>query len=362
MNKRFKKIAGIALGLIITTANILGNATFALAANDVIATVQGTVVKGTTSDLLCLYNTSEGTYQIKIDSDTNLSGCKVLSVGKAVKVAISRGDDNYLHAVTIEGTGQNKLVSVDTENSVTVSGTVLDSTTEEMMILKTTQGDMCVKIDPTTDMSGCRVVVAGMKINVTVARGSDAVMHAVRISDSYATDTNGSYGYTDNTVATTGTVTDTTPVSVEGTVAVSGNPADGTTEQMLCLNTDSGIMKVAIDSKTDTSGGFVFTAGNKLTVYVYRGDDAVMHAAKVVGKRAELTENSAASTTFTGTVSSSSTEDTLVVLTSGGTMKFKVDANTALNGGKAVLKGKAITISATTGSDKYWHATSITVR
>lgn len=361
MKKKLMKTFGMVLGIALAFTNVTINSA-SVYATEIIATVQGTIAKGTTNNILYLTNDSEGTYQIKIDSETDLSGCKVLTVGKTVKVAISRGDDNYLHAVRVEGTSANKMVNVDTENSTTVSGTVQENSTEEMVVLKISDGDMFIKIDPTTDLSGCRVVVAGMKVNARVARGSDAVMHAISISDSYSTDTvSTTYTYTGSDTTTTVSTT-TEATAPEGTVAVSGTVADGSTDSMLNLNTDSGIMKIAIDESTDTTGGFVFTTGNKLTAYVYRGSDAVMHASKTVGKKAETVERGAASTTFTGTISSSSTESELVVITSGGTMKFKVDATTTLSGSKALVKGKAIVVSATTGGDKYWHATTLSVK
>ena len=352
--------------LVVSTALIMMMGTFlngieTLAAPEIIATAHGTVSKGTTANLLCLYNTSEGLYKIKIDSDTDVSDCKILSVGKAVSVELVRGNDGYLHAASIRSSAKSNYVSVDTNNSTTVTGKVLESSTESIMVLETAQGEMQIKLDPTTDVTGSRFIVSGMKARVVVARGDDAYMHAISVADAdYTADiaTTGSTSFSYDVVNNSSQ----TVVAPEGTTAVTGNPQDASTYKMLYLKTDSGVMQIAIDEDTDTSGGFVFTSANELTAYVYRGNDAVMHAKKITGKKAEVAESGSASTTFTGTVSSSSTEDQLVVLTSGGTMKFKIDANTVLKGGSGVLKGKAITISATSGKDNYWHAVTLTVK
>ena len=71
-------------------------------AAEVIATVHGTVSSGTTSELLRL-STREGEMQIKLDSGTDTSGCKILLPGSKVSVSVSHGSDGYLHAVKLTG-------------------------------------------------------------------------------------------------------------------------------------------------------------------------------------------------------------------------------------------------------------------
>ena len=58
-------------------------------------TVSGTVMSGTTSELLLL-STKEGKMEIKIDSGTDTSGCKVLLPDKKINVTVSHGSDGYL--------------------------------------------------------------------------------------------------------------------------------------------------------------------------------------------------------------------------------------------------------------------------
>lgn len=57
-------------------------------ANEIIATVQGTISSGTTSDLLRL-STPQGNMEIKLDSDTDASACKILLPGKKISVSVS---------------------------------------------------------------------------------------------------------------------------------------------------------------------------------------------------------------------------------------------------------------------------------
>ncbi len=338
----------------ITTATMMLTGFIALvgprmtvSAHTIIANIQGTVSKGTTSDTLYLYSPSSGNYTIKIDSDTDTSKCRLLVPGKAVTVAIYRGDDAVLHAENIVGGKANNSVTVDA-NRTTVSGVVKDNSTEEMIYLDTTGGEMQIKIDPTTDFTGTKLMVAGKTITVVCSRGSDAYMHAVSISDNSTTQS-----------STAAVSTSSTP---ENTIAVTGYPTESSTSNMLYLDTSGGVMSIKVDDTSDTNGGFMFIPGNKLTVYVYRGSDAYMHAAKIVGTRSSSTVSGASTTTFTGNVYSDSTDSTMYLGTSGGTMHIKLDAGTTVIGAKGIVKGRTVTVAASVGSDGYWHAVTVTAK
>ena len=66
-------------------------------AAEVIATVQGKVLSGTTDELLKL-STSDGVMEIKLDSGTDTSECKILLPDYTISVSVSHGSDGYLHA------------------------------------------------------------------------------------------------------------------------------------------------------------------------------------------------------------------------------------------------------------------------
>lgn len=345
MKNIYKKIALFMLSAVMTAGLIFVNKEVTLAATAT-ATVTGTVAKGTTADTLYL-NASEGTYTIKLDNETNFNDCKVLTVGKQITVGIYRGSDPYNHAATITSGKKTNTVNVDTTNRATVSGTVLEKSTDETLYLQLPEGEMVIKLDSTTDYSGCKVVVAGAKLNVVVGRGEDATMHAISISSGYGTSSDSQAS---------------SSVAPSGTVAVTGTPEDKSTPNELYLKTKDGTYYLKIDSSSDTSGGFVFTSGNTVTAYIYRGDDASMHAAKVVGTRNTAGTVGSSTTTFSGTVEKDSTETTLLLNTNGGVMKFKLDNGTSLSGAKALTKGLQVTVSGSVGSDSYWHAVSISAK
>ena len=351
MRQAMKKRAAMLLSVLVAAVMMIGYKTDVSAATAT-ATVTGTVASGTTADILYLYNADDGTYTIKLDSETNFDGCKVLTVGRKVTVGIYRGDDAYNHAATITAVNQKSETTVNTSNAATVKGKVKDKTTDEILYLETSDGEMVIKLDSSTNLSGCRVIVAGATVTVSVARGSDAYMHALSVASDSTTNT------TSTTVSGTANATE----APSGTVAVTGTPEDKSTSDVLYLKTKDGTYHLKVDDSSDTSGGFVFTSGNTLTAYIYRGSDAWMHAAKVVGTRNNGSGSNGNTTAFSGTVESGSTESLLLLKTNDGVMKFKMDSTTSLQGTKGISKGMQVTVNGTVGSDRYWHATTITAK
>ena len=336
---------------------ILPMANMKVQAAEIIATVQGKVMEGTTSKLLYL-DTSDGKMEIKIDAETNTSDCKLLLPKKSISVSLSHGSDGYLHAVTISEDLRTSTVSVDMDKVSTVTGTVNSKTTEDVLHLDTAQGEMELKIDKTTDMSGCSVLVVSGKYTVRCARGEDAFMHAVSISDASAASA------ADTSQTGVASQDYSQPVSnVSGTTrSVTGTVKDSTDESTLELATSEGNFIFKIDDNADTVGGCVLTADNKLMVTFYRGSDNYLHATKLVGVRdsSSAAVDTSSQSTVTGTVKSKSTENILLLDTAQGEMELKMDKLESLSGCKVLVKGKKISVTCARGSDAYMHALTIT--
>lgn len=319
-------------------------------AGEVIATVEGTVLSGTTSDLLLL-STKDGKMEIKIDSNTDTSGCKVLLPDNTINVSVSHGSDGYLHAVKITSGNKTVTNSVDSSTTATVVGTIGEKTKGDILYFKTPQGEMEIKLDPTTDMSGCKVLVIDKTYSIVCARGSDAYMHAISIVDGVVS----------------GTTSGLTPAPAEivtvATTAVTGTVDSKTREDLLYLSTSGGEMQIVIDKNTDSRSGMILTPGRSLTVYVYRGSDAYMHASIITavkyGTQTAVIDTSSPAT-VTGTVSSKSTEDMLYLSTSGGDMELKLDSVRSVTNCKVLVSGRKLSVSCARGSDAYMHALDIT--
>ncbi len=149
---------------------------------EILATVNGTVLSGTNTGLLKL-STREGYMEIKLDSGTDITACKILLPDKRVSVAVTYGSDGYLHAAKITSETQESSVTLDSSATATITGQIGDKTTGNVLYVSTSQGEMEIKLDATTDVSGCSLLVVGKSYNITCMRGSDAYMHAARIYD-----------------------------------------------------------------------------------------------------------------------------------------------------------------------------------
>lgn len=327
-------------------------------AAEIIATVHGKVMDGTTAKLLYL-DTADGRMEIKIDADTNTGGCKMLLPKKDIYAAVSHGSDGYLHAVTISEEAIDTSVSLDMSKVSTVIGTVDKKTTEEIIYLDTDQGEMQLKMDKTTDMSGCSLLVVAGRYSVRCVRGSDAVMHVLSISDvaaapaAEASQTDVSFQADSQAAA----------VNATGeTRTVSGTVKESTNEYMLNLGTSEGDFTFKIDDSTNTSKGMILTPDNKLMVTYYRGTDNNLHASAITGVKdsSSVTVDSSSPAIVTGTVKKKSTENILVLDTSAGEMEIKLDKVESLSGCKVLVTGKKVSVTCARGDDAYMHALTIT--
>jgi len=340
------KIFAIALGAAVMIGTIASSTLEVKAAHDVKATVYGTVDAGTTGTLLKL-KTAQGDMLIKIDGDTNTSACKLLLPDSAVYVDVYYGDDAYMHADKISTTNTG-TVSGATDKTSTVTGTIADKPMKDNTIYVNMGDDqMHLKVDATTTYN-CGVLYAGKKISAVVYRGTDAYMHALSISDgdySTGSSSTGATSYYNGSVATT---------------AVTGTVTNDRKDGKLFLKTKDGVYELKFDANTDYSNGYMLVTDKKVTAHIYRGDDACMHIAALT-RTGELSGTSSAksSMTFTGTVSGDSTDGMLLLKTSGGNMKIKLDSNTKASAG--VFSGSTVSVVANNCADEYWHADSITV-
>lgn len=319
------------------------------------ATVYGNVMSGTTNDLLKL-STQEGYMEIKIDSTTDASTCKVLLPGKNIYVSVAHGTDGYLHAVKISSGAQQQTVTLDSSTNAVVTGTINEKSKDDILYVDTAQGEMDIKLDQTTDMSGCSVLVVNKTYTITCARGSDAYMHAVSITEAV------SGSSVSSTTASSLTPSPESQVSAD-TSTVTGTVDTKTKEDLLYLTTPYGEMQIVIDRNTDTRNGMFLIPGRKMTVTIYRGSDAYMHAAVVSGEKEAVLPaavDTSSTSTVAGTVSSKSTENMLYLQTQWGEMELKMDVVNSMTGYKVLTADRKVTVVCARGSDAYMHAVNIT--
>lgn len=342
MKKSFWIKAGLALclavGLLVTPAAMLP----ADAAED--TTVHGKVISGTTADMLLLM-TDAGRMEIKMDSSTDTSGARILLPGTELSVRITYGSDAYWHALRLSTDGQVGGVTVDSSKVSNVTGTINAKTTGDVLYVDTQQGEMQIKYDSSTNIQ-CSVLVENKKYTISCARGSDAYMHAISITEAAGQTS------TSQTAAVSAASGGTATNSFSGTIT------KNTTESILFLSTGSGVMEFKIDSDANTSSGMINVAGNYMTVGGYRGNDGYWHAVSLTGVKEGCSANINTGSTInvSGTVSSKSTEKVLYLDTNGGMMELKLDAVRSINNFKVLTVGKKVNVTCGYGSDEYWHA------
>lgn len=312
-------------------------------------TVTGTVQAGTDSSILNL-KTPQGDMVIKLDSTTDTSTCKLLIVGKTLYVDVYYGSDAYMHASKISTTGV-ATGSSSTASTSTITGKIANKAMNGDILYVDMNGDeMQLKLDYTTDYSGCGVLYAGKSISAVVYRGDDAYMHAKSISD-------GASSSQGNTSTTTNVNTST---YTGETTAVTGTVTSDSKGNLLYLKSADGTYTLKLDSVTSYTNGYMLISGKKVTANIYYGSDAYMHVAYLT-RTGSLSQTSSGSTTmnFTGTVDGSSSDSMLYLKTSGGTMSIKLDSNTQCS--SPVFKGSSVSVDCTNCTDGYWHATNISV-
>lgn len=160
-----------------------------------LSTVTGIAKDAVQGDVL-FFNTGDGEMQIKLDDDTDYSGCTCLVGGGSYKIKVGYGSDAYMHAVSISDNGSSATSSSGGSNSdavkttsdksapsnlkveATVTGKIGANSTASMLYLETNDGTMLIKLD--TYNSGILVLVPGAQITVGIGY-SNEYWHAITI-------------------------------------------------------------------------------------------------------------------------------------------------------------------------------------
>ena len=344
-----KRICAFAMGAVMFLVASLGVPVGPASVEAAEMTYSGTVSEKTTAEILYL-STSGGTVQIKIDSGTEFSNAKFLLPGNSITANCYVGSDEYWHASKLTGNSTAGKVSVDTGNKATVKGRIAKGTSEELLYLVVDNGTMQIKLDSDTDLDGCRFLIVGKTVSVSCARGSDAYMHALSISDVGGSSSSSSSG------SSVGTASGN---SVTGTVE------KGTTSSILFLETSGGTMQFVLDLATDASECRTLIPGQSVTVTFYRGSDAWNHSSKMVNNSAKAASETSLGSdraTVTGRVSGDTKENTLFLDTDGGTMQIRLDASTNFSRCPVLLIDKKVEVVVAHGSDEYLHAVAINAK
>ncbi len=158
------------------------------------STVYGKITSADLSTNVLKVSTPQGLMELKLDPNTDLSGCTMLAIDKYYEMSLARGSDAYMHIVSIKDSSSNSYTysysssssssssetTTSTKVEQTVEGRVGKSSNMDVLILKTDSGEMELKLN---QLENCKVpLYEDVKIKVGIAYGSDAYWHAITIS------------------------------------------------------------------------------------------------------------------------------------------------------------------------------------
>ncbi|MCR4996738.1 MAG: hypothetical protein K6A61_05490 [Butyrivibrio sp.] len=226
-------------------------------------TVKGKIAKGTTREKIYL-KSGDGTMEIKLDNETDLSGVKCIMVGREVEVNCARGSDAYMHALSVKDKMTSALSTANVEKyGAGVRGTISGQTTSSKLVLKTSEGRMEFVIDSNTDASEGRVVFPGQKYTVYFYRGNDSWNHASKI------------------VNESDTSSPTVSVDERSKATVNGKIKSKTNESTLFLQTKDGTMEIRLDANTVYNNCLFLLEDKRIVVTLATGSDGYNHAVSI---------------------------------------------------------------------------------
>ena len=342
MKKRLSAFLSVTLAMLMAVTGAFFMPVKAVAATEI--TFEGKATDKTTADTLYL-QTSGGTVEIKVDSNTDTSEAKFIFKGDKVTAECYRGDDEYWHASKLKGGNKSENADVDKGKSSTVRGKIAKGTTSSKIYLKTNSGTMEIKIDESTDLSKVRYLVLDQKVEIVCARGSDAYMHAISVANSEGS----------GSMST---------INAKGT-EISGKVVKGTTTSNLILKTSDGTKEYVLDVATDATECRVLIPDEHITAFYYKGKDDKNHISKLINDddscASKVETDSNTNAVVSGRVTSETTEEILFLELSNGVMQIKLDSSTNFSRCPVIVHNTNLKVECERGNDGYYHAKSIIV-
>lgn len=320
----------------------------------------GTIGSSSGNNVIYLVVENQGTMTIKLDANTDMTNGKVALIGEKYKVGFYNGGDGYLHAASLVYLGSSSLANANLKSGNIVenlTGTVESATMNMVTITMSDGSEMLVKLDAETDTTDCRVLGAGFDLTYSVQGAADGYLHAVKLTDDAVTEA--ASVVSEGSMGDAGTIANPT-----STTTVTGTPQMDSTDDILDMSVNGQTMKVRLDSNTQYVHCSAIRPGFTYYVTVYNGSDGYLHASRVepmdhyAGDGSTI--NTSSTITFTGTVTSDTTNAVLYLKDStGSVMTIKLDTTCDCTGARVLRNDREISVVCGHGSDGYWHAMNI---
>ncbi len=245
------------------------------------------------------------------------------------------------------------ITSAQADSYTTISGSIANGSTAEILKVDTRDGTYEIKIDSSTEFSGGKVLLPGKNVTVSLRHGDDAYLHAVSVK------AGGAGGVV---------------IDKDTTKEISGKVKDVSSKDSLYVETSEGDVQIKFDDNADLSGIKYLIAGNSYVFKIAKGNDSNWYALAISDSYSSSYSGSVTTSSYsytdsatlsgetytcTGTVTSSTKPTILYLSCSDGERQLKIDASTDTSRGFIQVPGTKLTVTYRYGSDAYWHAVSI---
>ena len=167
--------------------------------------VYGTIKGAEADTAIITFRTIQGDMKLKLDTSSDISACKILAIGRNYEVIVARGNDAYMHIVSMKdlegtdylslsgssnnsnsGSSSSSVASIPStctanlsSDRVNVSGKVSKDSKIDLLKLNTSSGMMDLKTDALTACNA--VLIPDAEVNVVIAYGDDHYWHTISI-------------------------------------------------------------------------------------------------------------------------------------------------------------------------------------
>lgn len=149
--------------------------------------------------------------------------------------------------------------------------------------------------------------------------------------------------------------------AADGTVK--GKVADGTTDDLLKLDTSEGVMQIKMDADLNIEDAPVLIKGKEVTVEWKYGSDSYLHTSCIKasgGTNWGATVDTTNQITVSGKVMEGSDASTLLLDCNGSKFNIRLDKASNFPGCRIIRKDKQLSVTVAGASDGYLHAVNIT--
>lgn len=151
------------------------------------------------------------------------------------------------------------------QNTVTVTGTVMSDSTDDVMLLSSSGQTMKLRLDSGSKGTNLSAIVPGFSYSVSLYLGTDGYNHVASITNLAGNDAGNGRN-----------------VNTAKTVNVSGTITEARCGYLKLKDASGSVMTIRLDTTTDVSKCRILRTGRKIKVTCAYASDGYLHATALV--------------------------------------------------------------------------------